>query len=107
LARAPKANSNLSNNREPTIRRIALGALNFDYKNPRIPWVTIKTGDETSMVAALAREADVQELVTAIGTQGFLPFDEMIATEEPKNSGKYVVLEGYRRLAALKILTDP
>jgi len=69
--------------------------------------VTIKTGDETSMVAALAREADVQELVTAIGTQGFLPFDEMIATEEPKNSGKYVVLEGNRRLAALKILTDP
>jgi hypothetical protein len=47
---------------------------------------------------------DVRELVQSIAASGFFPHEALIVAEE---DGRHVVIEGNRRLAAVKILRNP
>ncbi|MET0114738.1 MAG: hypothetical protein ABWU13_20480, partial [Limnospira maxima] len=47
---------------------------------------------------------DVRELVQSMAASGFFQHEALIATKE---SGKNIVIEGNRRLAALKVILDP
>jgi len=80
--------------------------LHFDASNPRLVefGVTSKSTDE-EILKILWREMDVAELVLSMVASGYFSNEPLIATEE--KSGGLVVIEGNRRLAALKVLTDP
>jgi hypothetical protein len=54
------------------------------------------------MVGWMWRHADVSELLVSISQSGWMPFDDMVVMASGK---KYTVLEGNRRLAALKLFT--
>ena len=78
--------------------------LNFDINNPRFtPDKQPQEDSDPAIVAELARSADLSELVQSIGTSGYINIEPLVVVVR---ENKLVVLEGNRRLAALKALTD-
>ena len=80
-----------------------ISLLEFDKENPRLP-TSVRNQDEASILNYLATETSIENLMTSIGENGFFPGEAMVVT--PHNS-KYTVIEGNRRLAALRLLQDP
>ena len=84
---------------------VDIGELNFDYKNPRLAeYSSVAIANQGALVKILWETMDVQELVMSIIASGFFQHEPLIITEE---SGQYVVIEGNRRLAAVKLLSNP
>lgn len=82
---------------------ILLDDLLLDEENPRLP--TAAARQQNQMIAYLARTTSIAEIMTAIAENGFFPGEPLIVI--PGNAGKYIVVEGNRRLTALKLLQDP
>ena len=88
-----------------TIEQMAVSDLMFDFKNPRLPESGLtNSSTETDVIAELWKKMDVRELMMSIAASGFFRHEPLIVAQE---DGKNVVIEGNRRLAAVKILTDP
>jgi len=79
--------------------------LAFDRHNPRLVEfeITNKTTDE-EMIQLLWNVMDVHELVLSIAASGFFPYEALLVAKE---AGKNIVIEGNRRLAAVRILLEP
>lgn len=76
--------------------------LHFDYENPRLAEYGItKTTPESEILKILWDAMDVRELVQSISASGFFPHEALIVTKE---GGRDIVIEGNRRLAAVKVL---
>ena len=84
----------------PRLASVAPGQLKLDLVNPRIPDATFRTEDEA--LRYLYVQADLGELIQSIGNSGWLDFEPLIVEEETNT-----VIEGNRRLAALRILANP
>ncbi len=78
-------------------------SLLLDPKNPRIPEIG-KNPTQREIAAELIRHDDAYDLARSIAEQGYFPTETLIATKE---SGSLVVVEGNRRLTALKCLLSP
>lgn len=84
--------------------QIKITTLELDPLNPRIP-ALVDAPSQRDIVAHLVAHEEVYELAKSIVEFGGLyPSESLIAVEE---SGKKVVVEGNRRLAALKLLDSP
>lgn len=78
--------------------------LSFDVKNPRLLGLDVSENPtEEEIIKTLWDTMDVKELVLSIAASGFFPHEPLIVSEE---EGKKVVIEGNRRLAAVKILLN-
>lgn len=76
--------------------------LHFDYKNPRLAEYGItKATSEDEILRVLWEAMDVRELVQSISASGFFPHEALIVAKE---DGRNIVIEGNRRLAAVKLL---
>lgn len=83
--------------------RIELDDLILDVKNPRLAELGItSTATPFDLVKALWEKMAVEEVATSIAYSGY--FDHEPLFVEPAPNGKYVVIEGNRRLAAVKLL---
>lgn len=82
--------------------KIAISKLSLDLKNPRIPEFARK--NEPSVIEYLLEFEDVMDIAENISLNGYHRSATSIATRE---SGKLVVLDGNRRLAACKLLLNP
>jgi len=79
--------------------------LTFDYKNPRISEFNItKKTPEREIIRILWFSMSVEEIVLSIKASGFFQNEPLIAVIE---EGKKIVIEGNRRLAAIKCIVDP
>ena len=79
--------------------------LHFDHHNPRLAEYGIDEGTTEEDILKLLWEAmDVRELVQSIAASGFFPHEALIVTNE---KGGSIVIEGNRRLAAVKTLLSP
>ena len=77
----------------------------FDRKNPRLPEFDLpENATESDLIKLLWRAVDVKELIMSIAASGFFGHEPLIVANE---NGKNVVIEGNRRLAAVKLLLDP
>ncbi|MDO6963993.1 ParB N-terminal domain-containing protein [Rhizobium alvei] len=76
--------------------------LSLDRKNPRFGLEVAQS--EAEALAILLEKANLKELWDSIAERGYEPYEPLVATEE---DGELVVLEGNRRLAAVKFLLDP
>ena len=87
------------------IEQLSVGELNFDRQNPRLVGYGIRpaTSDE-EVIKTLWQEMAVDEVAMSMVASGFWPQEPLIVTEE---AGKWVVIEGNRRLAAVRALLDP
>lgn len=77
--------------------------LRLDLKNPRLPsFVNVR--NDRDCIDYLIREKKVVDLANKIVNKGYIPHEQIYVTREGRN---YVVLEGNRRVSALKCLLNP
>ena len=87
----------------PQVKQVAVGELLLDHMNPRLAGEHLTVDDQDRILEVLWRERAVNELVDSIAKSGYWEHEELFAARE---SGKLVVIEGNRRLAAVKLLLD-
>lgn len=83
--------------------QLAVTSLLLDPNNPRIP-DSSENLSQRDIIAVLVAKDKIYELAENIVKNGYYPVESLIFVEEKKK--KYVV-EGNRRLAALKLLVSP
>ena len=87
------------------ITSVKVSDLAFDLKNPRLPDFNLTNNPtEEEVIGVLWEAMDVMELVLSIAASGFFRHEPLIVARE---DGKNIVIEGNRRLAAVKVLTEP
>lgn len=72
----------------------------LDQRNPRIPDEEFNSQDDA--LAYLAENAAIQELVNSISYSGWLDYEPLLVLRATSE-----VIEGNRRLAALRLIRDP
>src|SRR6185369_12239331 len=81
---------------------VSIDDLLLDHENPRLPTIVGRSQEE--MITFIAENYSIEELMQSIGENGFFKGEPLIVC--PHNN-KYLVIEGNRRLTALKLLSDP
>lgn len=81
------------------LKRIDIDQLDLDPHNPRLPAYVERKQPE--MLEFLAKSSSIEELMSAISENDFFEAEALIAI---KGSDRYIVVEGNRRLTALKLL---
>lgn len=86
-----------------SITPVATESLRFDPDNPR--FYRLGRGDisEVSIIEEMIDDEGLLDLMRSIGEQGYFQGEPLLVVEE---GGRYVVIEGNRRLAAVKLLKD-
>ena len=87
--------------------KVEVERLRLDRRNPRL----IGEGENASqeeMISRLYRSADLSELLQSISANGYMDIEPLIVIPDPQShDDKLIVLEGNRRLAALRLLREP
>jgi hypothetical protein len=86
------------------IGRVKTADLDFDPANPRLAEDGIKNPTDSQIIVALAEMADLSEVVESIAANGYIDIEPIIAQ---RIGSRWRVLEGNRRLAAIRILENP
>jgi hypothetical protein len=90
----------------PQLQRIRLDELSPDWENPRFPpGASSRFSSDQDVYAYLDVEFDAFAVADSIAEHGFFESEPLIAM--PADGSGFTVLEGNRRLAALRGLTDP
>ncbi|MCX6829668.1 MAG: hypothetical protein NT002_10370 [candidate division Zixibacteria bacterium] len=84
-------------------KRLAVASLHLDAKNPRLGRETLSRAPR-EIIQYLFEHDKALEVAESIAARGYFPNEPLLAIEE---NGHYVVVEGNRRLAALKALREP
>lgn len=100
------------------LEEIEFEQLLLDPDNPRLESVTTGATQE-ELVKAMWKEMAVSEVALSIAENGFFPEEPLLAIPAPKkfaarektlagdlNKKRYIVVEGNRRLTAVKLLSD-
>ncbi len=86
-------------------KRIALDKLLLDSTNPRLAELGIPSNaSQFELLKALWDEMAVEEVAMSIAYSGYFEHEPLFV--EDAGDGTYVVIEGNRRLAAVKLLVD-
>lgn len=88
-----------------SIDAIPVSDLHFDPVNPRIP-PDVEAADEQDVLDWMLQDASLVELMGSIAVNGFFPAEPLLVMPIGDRQG-YYVLEGNRRLAAVKLLLEP
>jgi len=87
-------------------RQLKIADLLLDLENPRIS----RAGGQNDALQKILEDQGVKLIVLAesiIEDGGLNPMDRFLVIKSPDIEGKYVVIEGNRRLASIKILHNP
>ena len=82
---------------------LKVGSLILDSKNTRIP-ADRRSEDQRQLLHELLEHEDVRGLASSITKLGLFPNERLVVVPSGR---RYVVLEGNRRLAAIKLLLNP
>lgn len=84
------------------VTRFPVSSLHFDKENPRLAeYGVTRTTTDSEILKILWVAMDIKELVQSIAASGYFPHEPIIVAHE---KGRNVVIEGNRRLAAVKVL---
>ena len=81
------------------VTKVQVTRLRLDHKNPRLLEQSESTND-SAIIGRLFRGAELDELLQSISTNGYLDIEPLVVTGDAED---LVVLEGNRRLAALRL----
>lgn len=84
-------------------RKLPVSDLLLDPDNPRLP-KSMSNKNEKEIINFLLSDASLIELMLAIGKNGFFEGEQLLVVPE---GDKYLVIEGNRRLSAVKLLHHP
>jgi len=92
---------------EPKMEKIPIDHLHFDTQNPRLT-EDVKNAGEDAIIEWMLKDANILELMASISATGYSDAEPVLAVPNPnKKIGGYIVVEGNRRLTAVKLLNDP
>ena len=92
----------------PNTRPITTNVLNFDRDNPRLVEIEgLHDATDERIMCALVDQADIGELIESIVENTYLDIEPLIVIQDNRDRGRYRVLEGNRRLAAIRFLQSP
>ena len=84
-------------------KQFSVTSLHLDERNPRLGWE--RSGrSPREIIQHLFDHEKASDVAQSIADNGFFPNEPLLAVKE---NNRYVVVEGNRRLAALKALADP
>src|ERR1700730_12102676 len=92
-------------NNNKSIQYLPIDDLLFDPKNPRFPF-TLDGDNEEEVMEWMLKDATIVELMGSIGVKGYFPGEPLLVVPS-KKSDKFYVVEGNRRLCAVKLLNKP
>ena len=84
--------------------KVQVERLRLDRMNPRLIGEAENASDE-AIIARLYRGAELGELLQSMSANGYLDIEPLIVIADSEDSG-LIVLEGNRRLAALRLLRE-
>src|SRR3974377_1844835 len=87
-----------------SVGKVPTDCLEFDSENPRLAEDGIRNPTDSQIILALADTADLSEVVESIAANGDIEIEPIIGERVGK---KWRVLEGNRRLAAIRLLENP
>ena len=87
-----------------TISNVKINDLLLDLEN--LCLLESVDRDQQSMLDHIAETTTIEELMEAIAENNFFQGEPIIVVPDQKNKGKYLVVEGNRRLTAVKLLND-
>jgi len=85
------------------IKYIETAKLKFDPENPRFYRLNDKAGSDRAVIEEMLDDESVQDLMLSIGEQDYFPGEPLLVVKDGK---KFIVVEGNRRLAAVKLLNS-
>ena len=88
-----------------TVQTVPVERLRLDRRNPRLVGQTEHSSD-TTIIARLYLGAELDELLQSISTNGYMDIEPLVVLYRA-GINEVLVLEGNRRLAALRLLSDP
>ena len=88
---------------QPARRSLTVASLDFDPHNPRFP-AEVAAGPVTDLIERFVRDERLLEVVNSIADQGYFAGEPLLVVWQ-KETDRYIVVEGNRRLAALKLLS--
>jgi hypothetical protein len=80
--------------------------IHLDNKNPRLPKSIQESGEKTILNWILVN-GSLLELMISIVENGYFAGEPILVVPHEKLKGKYTVVEGNRRVSAVKILNNP
>lgn len=84
---------------------VDLDRLRLDPENPRLPKRVERT--EEAMLDYIGRHFSIVELMIAIGVNDYFAGEPLLVSPCESNNDNFVVVEGNRRLTAVKLLSTP
>ncbi len=88
------------------IEWVNISDIHLDNKNPRLPKSIQESGEKTILNWILANGSLI-ELMVSIAENGYFAGEPILVVPHATLKGKYTVVEGNRRLSAVKILNNP
>jgi hypothetical protein len=88
------------------LENLPVHQLRLDSENPRFGSAAGELTDQFQIALELDKRFDPLRVAVSIAEHGFFISEPLIAVED-KSNGTYIVVEGNRRLTALKGLSDP
>ncbi|MGA2281163.1 MAG: ParB N-terminal domain-containing protein [Verrucomicrobiota bacterium] len=85
---------------------IQVDDLLYDSRNPRFP-KTLLGADEPGAIKWMLDNANIIELMNSIGEQGYFQGEPLVVVSSAVHPAKFEVIEGNRRLTAVKLLRNP
>ncbi|MEW5833311.1 MAG: ParB N-terminal domain-containing protein [Campylobacterota bacterium] len=87
---------------------LSIESLYFDIENPRLVRGDNNTpSQDDTIIQTLHEIADLSELINSICANGYLDIEPLIVLPRGTTPETYTVLEGNRRLATLKLISNP
>jgi hypothetical protein len=83
-----------------------VGQLELDPRNPRLP-AHLADASQVELLRHFEEEYDLDELAWSMVEKGYFDEEPLLTIAKEGDAATRVVIEGNRRLATLKLLTDP
>lgn len=85
---------------------VSIDDIELDTSNPRLP-STIDKSDENEILEWMLANASLIELMQSIVQNGYFKGEPVLLVKSKSKKAKYTVIEGNRRVSAVKILNNP
>ncbi len=92
--------------RRNEVQWIDVSNLFLDPENPRLPEYSQGAG-QTELLQIIAHDFSLAEIGQSLADNGYFSEEPLVAVPRGDNNDTYTVVEGNRRLAALRLLLDP
>jgi len=88
-----------------SLQTVSIDQLHFDPQNPRLP-ERLRGAVDTEVLKYFLLECNLVELMMSIGEKGYFAGEPLMVTSCAKSDSGFIVIEGNRRLGALKLLQE-